>query len=119
MLKYVFLYTFVFEFVGFLIMGVHLQWFADPSLLQGTNPWWWSLFHSISAFNNAGFGLLNNNLMSFVTDPVINFTIAALIILGGLGYPVLIAIYFWLRTRVFRFRSVSYTHLTLPTNREV
>lgn len=104
MLKYVFLYTFVFEFVGFLIMGVHLQWFADPSLLQGTNPWWWSLFHSISAFNNAGFGLLNNNLMSFATDPVINFTIAALIILGGLGYPVLIAIYFWLRTRVFRFR---------------
>ncbi len=101
MLKYVVIYTFGFEFIGFLIMGVHLQWFADPSILNGINPWWWSLFHSVSAFNNAGFGLLNNNLMSFVTDPVINLVIAMLIILGGLGYPVLIAIYFWFRTRVF------------------
>lgn len=98
MLKYVIIYTLLFEGIGALIMGVHLQWFADRSLLNGINPWWWAIFHSISAFNNAGFSLMQNNLMSFVTDPVINITIALLIIIGGLGYPVLIAIYMWLRT---------------------
>lgn len=97
MLKHVFLYTFLFETTAFLIMGVHLQWFSSPELIHGINPWWWSLFHSISAFNNAGFGLLNNNLVNFVTDPVINLTIAALVILGGLGYPVLIAVHAALR----------------------
>jgi trk system potassium uptake protein TrkH len=45
----------------------------------------------VSAFNNAGFGLMNSNLVSFLKDPVINLTIMALIVLGGLGYPVLIA----------------------------
>jgi trk system potassium uptake protein TrkH len=102
MLRYVFIYTFIFELIGFLIMGIYLQWFADQNLLNGINPWWWALFHSISAFNNAGFALLNNNLMSFVTDPIINVTIAGLIILGGLGYPVLIYIYLYFRTRILK-----------------
>ena len=47
---------------------------------QGTNPWWRSLFHSVSAFNNAGVTLFNDNLMKFVTDPVISVIIAGLII---------------------------------------
>lgn len=97
MLKHVSLYTLVFEGSAFLIMGIHLQWFSNPALLKGINPWWWSLFHSVSAFNNAGFGLLNDNLMGFVKDPVINMVIAGLIILGGLGYPVLISIHAVLR----------------------
>jgi trk system potassium uptake protein TrkH len=105
MLKYVFAYTIVFELAGTLIMGAYLQWFADPALINGMNPWWWALFHSVSAFNNAGFGLLNNNLVNFVTDPVINLTISVLIILGGLGYPVLIAIYLWVRSRVKVLRN--------------
>ncbi len=100
MLKHVFMYTFFFEGIAAMIMGIRLQWFSDPVLLQGLNPWWWSLFHSVSAFNNAGFGLLNNNLVNYVTDPVINLTIATLIIIGGIGYPVMIAIHAWLRLKV-------------------
>lgn len=99
MLKHVLKYTIVFEGLATIIMGIHLQWFANPELIKGINPWWWALFHSVSAFNNAGFGLLNDNLMSFVTDPVINLTIAGLIILGGLGYPVLISIHAALRKK--------------------
>lgn len=102
--KNVIIYTFAIEGVSALIMGAHLQWFSDPALLKGINPWWWGLFHSVSAFNNAGFGLLPDNLMSFVTDPVINLVIAGEIILGGLGYPVLIAIYGWF------YRSVKKNH---------
>lgn len=107
--KNVLIYTFLIEGIATVIMGVHLQWFSDPALLKGINPWWWSLFHAVSAFNNAGFGLLPDNLMSFVTDPVINLTIAALIILGGLGYPVLIALYAFFRHTVIG----NPTHATL------
>ncbi|OIH83790.1 ATPase [Arthrobacter sp. UCD-GKA] len=57
------------------------------------NPWghsiWLGFFHSISAFNNAGFALFSDNLMGFVGDPWICLPIAAAIIVGGLGFPVL------------------------------
>lgn len=50
---------------------------------------WEALFHSISAFNNAGFSTFPDGLVSFATDPVINTVIPALFIIGGIGYVVL------------------------------
>lgn len=50
-------------------------------------------FHSISAFNNAGFSLYTDSLMGFATDPWIILPISAGIIIGGLGYPALLAFY--------------------------
>ena len=52
---------------------------------------WYGVFHSISAFCNAGFDLIGNyqNLMPFQYDPVVNITICLLIIIGGLGFAVL------------------------------
>ena len=52
---------------------------------------WMAVFHSISAFCNAGFdivddGALFNSLMGYAADPVINLTIMLLIIIGGLGF---------------------------------
>lgn len=51
---------------------------------------WHGVFHAVSAFNNAGFALYSNNLMDFVADPWLCLPISAAIILGGLGFPVLI-----------------------------
>jgi trk system potassium uptake protein TrkH len=47
------------------------------------------IFHAVSAFCNAGFSLFSDNLMGYVNDWPLNFTIMALIVLGGLGFPVL------------------------------
>jgi trk system potassium uptake protein len=47
------------------------------------------IFHSISAFCNAGFSPLANNLVSYQGDPAVNLIIMALIVLGGLGFWVL------------------------------
>jgi len=47
-----------------------------------------ALFHSISAFNNAGFAFYPDSLSPFVTDPLVNFTVVTLIVLGGLGFIV-------------------------------
>ena len=51
---------------------------------------WLGLFHGVSAFNNAGFALFDDNLMRFVVDPWICLPIALASIAGGLGFPVLI-----------------------------
>jgi potassium uptake TrkH family protein len=62
-------------------------------LLAYDYPWWQAVshgaFHSISSFNNAGFALYPDNLMGFAQDPWILLPIAAAVIIGGLGFPVI------------------------------
>ncbi|MCD2440701.1 TrkH family potassium uptake protein [Agromyces sp. SYSU K20354] len=50
---------------------------------------WHAAFHSVSSFNNAGFALYSDNLIGFVSDPWICLSLAGAIILGGLGFPVI------------------------------
>ncbi|TQD51255.1 TrkH family potassium uptake protein [Lysobacter aestuarii] len=56
-------------------------------------PWgaaaWHGLFHSISAFNNAGFSTWSDSLTRFATDPLVLVPVMGAIVLGGLGFPVL------------------------------
>jgi len=47
------------------------------------------VFHAVSAFNNAGFGLYRDNLMRFADDPLVCMPIAVAVVAGGLGFPVL------------------------------
>jgi Trk-type K+ transport system membrane component len=49
-----------------------------------------ALFHSISAFNNAGISLYSDNLARFVTDPVVVLGVSMGFIIGGLGFPILV-----------------------------
>ena len=48
-----------------------------------------AVFHAVSAFNNAGFSLYSDNLLRFTSDPWVCLPIAAAVVLGGLGFPVL------------------------------
>ena len=47
------------------------------------------IFHSVSAFNNAGFSLYSKNLEGYVSDPTFSITIMLLIIFGGIGFSVI------------------------------
>jgi trk system potassium uptake protein TrkH len=47
-----------------------------------------SIFHSISAFNNAGFSNFSNSLMDYSEDPLVNLTVMILIVVGGIGFKV-------------------------------
>ncbi|MEO3757542.1 TrkH family potassium uptake protein [Mycobacterium sp. B14F4] len=49
---------------------------------------WQGVFHSVSAFNNAGFSLYADSLVRYVGDPTVMLTISATVIVGGLGFPV-------------------------------
>lgn len=53
---------------------------------------WFSIFHAISAFCNAGFDLMGNSLEPYAGDLTLNLTLAALVIFGGLGFSVYIDI---------------------------
>lgn len=59
-----------------------------PEFGWGTGLFY-SVFHAVSAFNNAGFALFPNNLIGFVGDPLVNLTITMLIMTGGIGFTVL------------------------------
>ncbi len=50
---------------------------------------WNAVFHSVSAFNNAGFSLFPDSLMRWATNPLVNLVVPALLIVGGIGYSVL------------------------------
>ena len=51
---------------------------------------WLGVFHAVSSFNNAGFALFSDNLMGYTTDAWISLPICAAVILGGLGFPVIV-----------------------------
>lgn len=75
---------------------------------------WNGVFTTVSAFNNAGFALFPDSLIGFQTDPLVLLTVAAAIILGGLGLPV----YLDFRTYGLanRRRWSMHTRLTLTTS---
>jgi len=56
-----------------------------------------ALFHSISAFCNAGFSLFPDSLVGFRDDPLVNTTVMALIVLGGIGFLVIRELLAWLK----------------------
>jgi potassium uptake TrkH family protein len=64
-------------------------WFAYDRQNLG-DALWHGAFHAVSAFNNAGFALYSDNLIGFAEDPWIIVPICGAIVLGGLGFPVII-----------------------------
>ncbi len=67
-----------------------------------TDSVWQAIFHSVNAFNNAGFSLFTDNLMGYVNTPIVSIIIGLLIIFGGIGYQVILEGYLWLRTKFSR-----------------
>ena len=74
------------EILGAVLLSPHF--ISDFGVLKGI---WYSVFHSISAFCNAGFDLLGakepfSSLTSYSARPILNITVMALIIIGGIGF---------------------------------
>jgi trk system potassium uptake protein len=76
-------FTVIMEMLGTLLLAI--QWVPEMGLARGL---YFSLFHAISAFNNAGFGLLDSSLMRYAGSAWINLVIPFLFITGGLGFIV-------------------------------
>ena len=82
--------TFALSVEAVAIILLTLYWIPEFGFKDALH---YSVFHVISAFNNAGFSLFPDNLMSFAGDPLVNLLISALFIVGGIGFTVVIDVY--------------------------
>ena len=101
---------------GFCVMGIGtvvLYGFGFTDIANPLERFWASLFHCISAYNNAGFGLWSDNLVRYRDNPVVNGVIASMIVVGGIGWRVINDL--WSnRSRLQRLRRLSlHTRLVL------
>lgn len=71
---------------------------------------WYGIFHSVSAFNNAGFSLFTDNMIGYKSDTLVLGVISFLIILGGLGYFVVIELH---ENRKFSKRITIHTRIVV------
>jgi trk system potassium uptake protein TrkH len=103
------LVVFIFAFTFFCeLAGVLLLMPCWESGLSFPEKVFYSVFHSITAFCNAGFSLFPDNLARYDNDIRLNLIITTLIILGGIGFPVV-------RDVIHRFSRRGNTRLTLNT----
>ncbi len=88
LIKSILVFTILIEGAGALLLFFH--WIREFPVLKAL---YMAVFHSVSAFCNAGFALFNNSLMNYTGSYLLNFTICGLIVLGGIGFPVVFEIY--------------------------
>ena len=81
-------YTVIIEVAGAILLSLY---FVPKFGIR--NGIIYSIFHSISAFCNAGFDILGNSLIGYNEAPIVIYTLSFLVILGGIGFSVLREVY--------------------------
>lgn len=81
--RYVLVFTFLVEILGAILLS--LRFVPIFGMAKGL---WYSIFHSVSAFCNAGFDLLGDSIYPYRNDNLINITLMSLVVIGGLGFMV-------------------------------
>lgn len=81
--KYVLVFTFLVEILGAILLS-----FRFVPIFGMAKGLWYSIFHSVSAFCNAGFDLLGDSIYPYRNDNLINITLMSLVVIGGLGFMV-------------------------------
>lgn len=106
--KKIIIFVVIAEAVGAFVLWVSFLRCFNPgeALVYG-------IFHSISAFNNAGFSLFRDNLMKFVADPGVNIAIMALIVVGGIGFIVVLEVVDYFRHKYDASRLHFHSRLAL------
>ena len=109
LVRAIFLVSLGFETLGALLL------YPTFAALHGSG-WglFYSYFHAVNSFNNAGFALYPDNLMRFVGDPLVNIVTLALILIGGLGF--LVHLNIWTKVRDGRRTPLTlHTRIVLLT----
>jgi len=89
------------------LLGATILYFTFISKSYNINSaMYHAIFHSVSAFCNAGFSLYPDSLMRYLDNFSINFAITSLIIMGGIGFPVMKDIQRTIKNRV-SFKRLS------------
>lgn len=89
------------------LIGAAVLFFEFIKKFKFSKAIYYSVFHSVSAFCNAGFSLFSDNLESFKGSMIINTVIPILIIVGGLGFSTIINVYKYLKKEDKRITTTS------------
>jgi len=107
----IFAFTAIAELSGVALLFIH--WHGEYPAGQAL---YMAAFHSISAFCNAGFALFENSMMNYSGDVLLNLSMCALIVLGGIGFPVVYDVYHYARERnIKRYKPAVQTKTVLVT----
>ena len=106
LIRFVITGTFLVELVGVVVLTLLFNmWGFGPA-----EALYQAVFHTVSAFCNAGFSLFHDSMVRFDSMPAIPLTISLLFIFGGLGFSVLLAIFYSL---LYRERFPYYPRIVL------
>ncbi|OLO39315.1 Ktr system potassium transporter B [Alkalihalophilus pseudofirmus] len=111
LIKILIIFTFILESIAFIILS--FRWIPELGWQEGMYQ---SLFHTISAFNNAGFSLWSDSLSGYIGDPIVNLVITGLFITGGIGFTVLADIWYKKNFRKLSLHSKLMIVGTFVTN---
>ncbi|GEN35667.1 ktr system potassium uptake protein D [Aneurinibacillus danicus] len=103
----------LFEAIGTVIFAFYFYFAGYCDTLR--TSFYYGLFHSISTYTNAGFDLFGNSLIEYAHDYFIQIVTMVLIILGAIGFPVLIEVREYFFGGHTRFRFSLYTKITTLT----
>ncbi|MGY2896328.1 TrkH family potassium uptake protein [Deinococcus sp. UYEF24] len=109
LIRNIFLYTAVIETLGTAVLACRFV----PQFGWGQGLYA-SVYHSVMAFNNAGFPFFRGGLMDYTRDPLVSLTIAALVILGGMGFLVQLNVVAHLR-KPRQHRMLVHSKIALST----
>jgi len=113
LLKLVFAMAFIFEFVGALIFTIYF--YAAGYTTTWTRAVYEGFFHSIASYTNAGFDIFGNSMLDFSHDYFVQIVTMLLIVLGAIGFPVLVELREYLFGKHEHFRFSLFTKLTALT----
>ncbi len=105
LVKSVLFFTLGAEILGAFFLTVH--WSGEMPVRHAVYP---AIFHSVSAFCNAGFALFPDSMMGYSDNLLLNTTVCLLIVIGGIGFPVLYDLQSW-----FARRKKKRARLTIQT----
>src|SRR5690606_29419755 len=111
LVKYILIFTLTAEALGASILFAH--WSIQERFATVGETAYSAIFHSVSAFCNAGFSLNADSLVGYNTDAVSILTMSSLIILGGIGFLVALDVKEYLRQRWFARASATRIHDTM------
>lgn len=94
LIKSIMLFTFGAELLGAVFLTIH--WSHEYPIYDAIYK---AVFHSVSAFCNAGFALFSDSMVRYSDNILLNVTICSLIVTGGIGFPVLYDFQMWLKKR--------------------
>lgn len=108
LVKNVVLFTLMIEFIGAVFFYFSFRQIYEPAIAV-----YYAVFHSVSSFCNAGFALFSDSFSSYIFDIRVNALVTILIIMGGLGFPVIVDLFYQLTKKVRNYSLSLHSKIVL------